>query len=134
MNFKDLCKQLESKIQNSYEQGVTVDEAEKLAAEFLYSQLQVSGELKKVDLDSRMRKSGVKAIKAAVYLDIVQKSEKKPTESQMTALIDSDKIVASEQEALDKAEVSRDEMERYYNIFSNAHIYYRGISKGRFDG
>jgi len=133
MNFKDLCKQLESKIQASYEQGVTVDDAEKLAAEFLYAQLQVSGELKKSDLNSRMWKSGTKALKAAVYLDIVQKSEKRPTEAHMTAQIDSNELITKQQDGLDAAEVARDELERYYNIFLNAHIHYRGVSKGRFE-
>lgn len=132
--FEKLCKNLEAKIVNCYEQGVTLDEAEKLAAEFLVAQMKVSEELKTADLSSRMRKSGVKSIRAAIYLDVVQKSEKKPTEGQITAMLDSDKIVAGEQEAFDIAEVARDQLERYYSIFQNAHIYFRSISKGRFDG
>jgi hypothetical protein len=134
MNFKQLCKQLEVKIQNSYENGVTLEEAEKLAGEFLYAQMQVSEELKKADLDSRLRKTGVKSIRAAIYLDIVQKNDKRPTEANITAMIDSDQIVVGEQEAFDSAEVTRDELERYYDIFLNAHIYYRGVAKGNFNG
>ena len=112
--FIELCKQLEAKIVNTYEEGVTLEDAEKLAGEFLYAQMQVSHELKKSDLDARMRKTGVKAIRAAIYLDIVQKSDKKPTESQLTAMLDSDSIVTGEQNSLDEAESNRDELERYY--------------------
>lgn len=133
MSFKEMCSSLEAKIQQSYEQGTTVSEAERLSAEFLYAQILTSTELKKMDLDSRMRKSGVKAVRAAIYLDIIQKTEKKPTEAQITAQIDSDKIVIDEQGALDTAEVSRDELERYYDIFLNGHIYYRGVAKGKFE-
>lgn len=134
MTFKELCKQLEVKIQNSYEQGVTLEDAEKLAAEFLFAELAVSAELKKSDLDSRLRKSGVKAIRSAIYLDIVQKADgKKPTEAQIAATIDSDKIVVDEQSAYDSAEVDKAELERFYEIFMNAHIHFRSVSKGRFE-
>lgn len=134
MSFKELCKKLEDKIQNSYEQGVTLEESEKLAGEFLHAQMRISEELKKADLDSRLRKTGVKSIRAAIYLDIIQKNDKRPTEANIAAMIDSDKIVVGEQEGFDAAEVNRDELERYYNIFQNAHVYYRGIAKGNFNG
>lgn len=132
-NFNQLCQQLESKIKDTYTEGVTLDQAEKLAAEFLGAMLAVSAELKSADLDSRLRKSGVKTIRAAIYLDILQKNEKKPTEAGISAMIDSDKIVADEQNALDQAEVDRDDLKRYYDVFNNAHIFYRGVSRGKFD-
>lgn len=134
MAFQDLCKQLEAKIQASYEQGVTLEDAEKLAGEFLHAQLIVSAELKKADLDARMRKSGTKAVRASAYLDIVQASEKKPTETQIGSMIDTNPLVGREQDGLDRAEVDRDELERYYDIFQNAHVHFRTIAKGRFDG
>lgn len=133
--FESLCASLESKIQGAYESGTTMEEAEKLAAEFLYAQLQVSSELKRIDLSARMRKSGVKAVRAAVYLDKRQVSEgKPPTEAALAAMVDSDTLVTGEQDGLDKAEVDRDSLERFYSIFSNAHIYFRGIAKGNFGG
>jgi len=122
MNLKELCQQLESEIQQSYEEGVTLEQAEKLAGKFLKAQMQVSAELTKADLDSRMRKSGVKAVRAAIYLDIVSKGDKKPTEA----------TVSSEQDSYDRAEVTKAELERYYDIFVNAHIFYRGVAKGNF--
>lgn len=134
MTFKELCSSLEAKIIESGEQGTSLEEAEKLAAKFLSAQLRVSDELKSADLNSRMRKSGVKALRAAAYLEVVQGSDKKPTEAQCSALVESNDLVISEQNELDSAEVSRDELERYYNIFSNAHVYYRGIAKGSFGG
>ncbi len=133
MNFKQFCEQLETKIQSSYENGVTLEQAEKLAGEFLHAQLKVSTELKKHDLDARMRKSGVKAVRAAIYADTCSKTDKKPTEAAIDHTINSNEIVQSEQLELDKAEVERDDLERYYSVFREAHIYYRGVSKGRFD-
>lgn len=134
MTFQEFCKHLESKIQQSYEQGITLEEAERLAGEFLHAQLIVSTELKKADLDARMKKSGIKAVRASAYLDIVQSNEKKPTETQIASMIDINKLVGQEQDKLDKAEVDRDELERYYDIFNNAHIHFRTVAKGRFDG
>lgn len=134
MNFKELCVRLEEEIVESYTVGVTAEKAEKLAGQFLHAQMKVSEELRKADLDSRARKTGVKAIRAAIYLDIVQKSEKKPTESQIAATIDTDTIVSGEQSAFDEAEVTRDELERYYNIFIQAHVHFRTIAKGTFGG
>lgn len=131
--MKALYKQLETKIKNSYEQGVTLEQAERLASEFLHAQLAVSAELTKADLDSRMRKSGVKAVRSAIYLNIVSSADKKPTESHIESTLNTDKLVIDEQEALDKAEVTRDELKRYYDIFLNAHIFFRGIAKGKFE-
>lgn len=134
MIFKEMLRSLELKIQSSYESGVTVDEAEKLASEFLYAQIQVSTELSKSDLSSRMRKSGVKAIRAAIYSDICSKNDgKKPTESSLEHSINLNELVRSEQDDLDRSEVDRDELERYYTILLNAHIHYRSISRGKFE-
>lgn len=132
-NFKKLCESLELKIKQAYEHGTSLEDAEKLASEFLYAQMQVSNELKILDLDARMRKSGVKAIRAACYLETIRSIEKKPTEAKLTALLDSDNICSLEQSALDKAEVERDALERYYNIFVNAHVHFRNVAKGRFE-
>lgn len=132
-SFKDFCESIEIKIIATYDEGVTLGEAEKLAGEFLHAQMVVSAELKKADLDSRMRKSGVKAVKAAIYTETCAKSEKKPTESALEHLINMNELVSSEQDELDKAEVDRDSLERYYNIFREAHIHFRGIAKGRMD-
>ena len=131
--MKSLLKSLEAKIVESYEQGVTVEAAERLAAEFLHAQLTVSDELKKRDLDARMKKSGVKAIRAALYLETVKSADKKPTEAAIEATLNSNELVIGEQRLLDEAEVDKAELERYYDVFSNAHIFYRGISKGRFE-
>ena len=116
-NFPEFCQQLEDKIKNAYEEGTSLEQAEKLAGEFLYGQMKVSHELSTTDLDSRMRKSGVKAVKAAIYMDAATKFDKKPTEAMLAATVDSHEVVQSEQEALDKAEVSKSELERLYDIF-----------------
>jgi hypothetical protein len=133
MTFKEMVSELETLIIASYQEGTTVTEAEALATRFLEAQLKVSAELRKADLDSRMRKSGVKAIKAAVYLDEAKKGDKKPSDVMLGALVDANDIVAGEQKRFDEAEADRDELERIYNVFREAHIHFRSIAKGRFD-
>jgi hypothetical protein len=132
-NINKLCEKLSAKIESSYESGVTLDEAEKLAAEFLHAQMLLVSHLRDTDLEARMRKSGLKAVRAAVYMDTVSKAEKRPTEAAMDHILNSNELVSREQDRLDASEVSRNELERYYDIFNNAHIYYRGIAKGKFE-
>lgn len=133
MNFKQLCDKLEAEIVQSYTEGVTIEEAEKLAGQFLHAQMQVSAELKKFDLDSRMRKTGVKAVKAAIYMDAATKPEKKPTEAMLSAIVDQHEVVQSEQTELDKAEVERDDLDRLFSVFKEAHVHFRQLSKGKFE-
>jgi len=131
MDFLQLCESLESEIIASYDEGITLADAEKLSAKFLHAQMRVSKELYQVDLDSRMRKSGVKAIRAAVYLDGATKGDKKPSDVLLQAMVDVDAIVISEQQAFDEAESKKANLERYMDIFTNAHVYYRQVSKGQ---
>lgn len=131
MIFKERCRELEELIQAAYTDNLTLDQAEKLAGNFLHALLQVSSELSKVDLDARTRKAGVKAIRAGAYLEIIQNSEgKKPTEAQIAAIIETNVLVISQQSESDAAEVLKAELERFYDIFNQAHIYFRQMSKG----
>lgn len=130
MSFKQLCNQLEEKIIAIYEQGLTLEDAEKLAAEFLYANLRVSEELKRASLNARMRKSGMKALRASLYLAEVSKTDKKPADSLLTATLDANSVIQAEQDKLDEAEVEREELERIYDVFNNAHIFTRGVSRG----
>lgn len=130
MNIQQFITKMEDKIKDSYEAGITLEDAEKLSAEFLYAQLKISEELKAKDLDSRMRKQGVKAIRAALYTEACSKADKKPTEAQLTAMLDVNDLVSGEQSAFDVAEVERDELDRAYSVFQAAHVYYRQISRG----
>lgn len=131
--FEQMCERLQNKIIDAYENGVTLEDAERAAAEFLHGQLAVSAELKKASLSARMRKTGVKAVRAAIYLKEATKDSKKPSDVLLGALIDSDTIVQGEQEEYDKAEVDSDELERLYNVFREAHIFFRSVSRGRME-
>lgn len=131
--MKELIIELSDKIKNTYEEGVTLEQAEKLAGEFLNAQLLIAQELSNADLDARMKKSGVKAIKAAVYMEAATKGDKKPSDTFIEAVVNMDKIVMGEQEGLDSAEVERDALQNYLNIFKEAHIHFRSIAKGRFE-
>ncbi len=128
-----LCEDLTTDIKNAYETSVTLEQAEKLAAKFLYGQIQVAEELQQVSLDARMRKAGFKTIKASLRIDEVKKYDKKPTESTLDNLVDTSDVVIREQGPLDAAEVKVVYLENYLDIFKNAHIYFRGIARGKFE-
>lgn len=132
-NFQKFCEELTKDIQNAYESSPTLEESERLAAKFLNAQIQVGSELSKADLDSRIRKSGVKAIKAAVYMENATKTDKKPSDVMLQAMVDMDQLVIAEQQAFDTAEVYKNELENFLNVFRDAHIYFRTIAKGRFE-
>jgi len=129
----DFYKELEQDIRNAYESSPTIEEAEKLAAKFLAAQMALSADLKQVDLDSRMKKSGLKAIRAAVYLQKASEGDKKPSDVMLNAMVDSDPVVGESQLSFDKAEVSKNHLENYLSVFHEAHIYFRGLAKGRFE-
>lgn len=128
-----LCEDLENDIKKTYEEGVSLDQAEKLAAKFLYAQIKITEALSVQDLDTKMKKSGVKAVRAAIYMSEATKGEKKPSDTFLQSLVDMNEIVGTEQRSLDESEVKRNSLENYFNIFKDAHVYFRQISKGRFE-
>lgn len=125
---------LKQDITRAHEHGVTLEEAEKLAAKFLDGSIQVGEALKSADLDRRMKKSGVKSIKAAAYLNAATQGDKKPSDKLIEAVIDSDTDVVAAQDLFDTAEVEVASLQSYQSVFHEAHIFFRGIAKGRFDG
>lgn len=127
------CESLKKDITRSYEEGVTMEEAEKLAAKFLDGSMQVADALKVADLDRRMKKAGVKAVKASAYLNAATQGDKKPSDKLIEAVIDSDEVVIKQQEMFDSSEVEFNALSGYLDIFREAHVYYRGIAKGRFE-
>lgn len=133
MKFQEFCKQLENKIVSAYD-GVSTEQSERLALEFLQAQLFASAELTEKDMDARMKKSGNKAIRAAVYLNTVSSSDKKPTEAQISAIIETDEQVATQQNLSDAAEVELGEIQRFYDIFTRAQLLFKKRSEGSFGG
>lgn len=129
MNYKEL----EQKIINAYTEGVTLDDAEKLAGEFLEAQIKASEEIKQLDLNARLLKSLVKQTRAEVFVTEATTPEKKPSDTLLSAMVDKNQKVQHEQGTLDLAEVDRDEILRMFNIFKDAHIFYRGVSRGKFE-
>lgn len=127
------CEELKNDIKKAYESSVSLDEAEKLAAKFLFAQLELASALQSADLDARMRKVGLKAIRSVVYIKEASSSEKKPTEAAIDAKINMNELVQGEQNAFDQAEVIRETLQNNFNVFKEAHVFFRGISRGRFE-
>lgn len=131
--FYKYCKELEADIQNAYTSAVATEEAELLAAKFLRAMIVVGRAVSDADLDTRMRKTGLKAIKAAVYLQEATKGDKKPSDVMLEALVNKATLVVDSQEAFDRAEVYKNELENYLSVAREAHVYFRGVAKGRFE-
>lgn len=133
-SFTALCIELEAEIKNAYEQSITTGEAEKLAAKFLHAMLITADRLREVDLNVRMRKTGVKAVKAGVYMQAATAGDKKPSDVLLQNLVELDASVSELQVEFDTAESEHDHLQNKYNIFKEAHIFFRGVSKGNFNG
>lgn len=132
MKIREYFDSLEEKIVDSYTTSISMEGSERLAGEFLRAQLLASKELKNLDLDSRMRKASVKSLRAVAYKEASTTSDKKPTESALEHVINSHPVVQKEQDEYDKSEANKSELERYLNIFQQAHHYYKGLSKGEY--
>lgn len=125
----------EEAIKNAYDTGTSMEDAEKLAAKFWRATYMVAQELRDADLDARMKKAGFKAIRSGAYVDEATKdrgAEKKPTVDMLEALVTRNPQVVAAQKGMDHAEVERDSLSNYLNIFREGHIYFRGIARGTF--
>lgn len=121
-------------VRAAYESGTTMEEAERHAARFLEAQLNVAAELATLDLDARMKKNGMKAARAQVYIDLCAKNEKKPSDTFLDQQVTLDKQVNVQVDLYEKADARRENLMLYLGIFKDAHIYFRTIAKGTFNG
>lgn len=127
--MKKLIEKLQARIQEVYEDGVTVTKSEDITHELADAEFKLVTMITPLDMDVRMRKHGVKQIRAAVYLDIIKNSEKKPTESQLAAMVDSDALVTEAQNSYDEAESLLAEAERLLDAVHNSQVVFRTLMK-----
>jgi hypothetical protein len=132
-NIFEVCQELKTIIENAYNEGVTIQDAERLAAKTLVVRIDLSQELKVVDLDSRMKKHGVKVTRADAYMEEIKKHDKKPVESFLEAAVTMNGNVIEAEHDYAKADVHREMIHNYLDIFKDAHIYFRGIAKGTYE-
>jgi len=133
-NLKEFCKELETDIQSAYESSVTMERAERLAAKFLGAQMMLVNQLQVTDLDARMKKSGTKALRAEIYHTEATKTEKKPSDAFLASIVDQCGDVRAEQEEFDVMENRVEYLCNLLNVCKEAHVYFRGIAKGSFNG
>jgi hypothetical protein len=124
---------LKAEFERAYNGDVTMDEAEKLAAKFLTAQMEVAERLRGGRLDTKIRKRGLKSMKSQVRMDEIKKHDKKPTEGFLEDVVNLDPQVSALEDAFDLAEVETEYLETILGIFKDAHIYFRGTAKGRFE-
>lgn len=120
-------------IQDSADSPFDIREAEKAGGTALAVMNALSAQLTDADRNRRMRKRGVKAIRSAVRMEEIKKHDKKPTESFLEDTVNLSKIVADQEEAFDDSEVSTEELERQFSIAKEAHLFFRGVARGRFE-
>lgn len=128
-----ICEELKLAIESAYNEGISIPEAEKLAARTLTARLELSDEIKSAALDARMKKHGAKAVRAAVYMEELAKHEKKPAEAYMEHAVNLSEVVAAEETAFAEAEAELQCLDAYLRIFADAHIYFRAVMKGTFE-
>lgn len=128
-----VCAELRQAIESAYEQGVTVPEAEKLAARTLTVRLELADEIKVTSLDAKMKRHGVKATRANAYMDEMAKHDKKPAEAFLENAVNLSEAVANEEMAHAEAEAEFQKLIAYLDVFKDAHLYFRNIAKGTFE-
>ena len=131
--LNEVFESLRTTIEKAYESGVTLQEAERLAAQTLLIRLQLADQIKSMDLSARLKKHGVKAVRAQVYMEELAKHDKKPAENYMDNAVNLSDLVKAEEREYAEADVSKDQMMTYMDIFKDAHLYFRGIMKGTFE-
>lgn len=127
-----LVARLQKAVTDAYESGVTMEEAERLAAMCLSAQLDIAKALSAADLDSRMKKNGLKATKANAYMREINAHDKKPAEGFLDQAVALDPLVNTTVDLFERADARKEELTLYFGIFKDAHIYFRGISKGNY--
>lgn len=133
-DFINFCEELKEEIQSAYTGEISLTKAERISAKFLDGMWRVSDQLHSIELDARMKKAGLKAVKAGVYMEAATATDKKPSDTYIDNIINKSPLVNQQQDALDTVEVERDLLERYLGIFKEAHIYFRGMAKQSFGG
>lgn len=134
MNLDKILVELKGAIDSAYENGVTMPEAEKLAAMTLSRRLAIADALRSTDIDSRMKKHGAKAVRAAVYMEELKKHDKKPAEAFLENAVALSVEVENAERDYVEADVAREHLENYMSILGDAHVYFRQIAKGNYEG
>lgn len=125
---------LKKDIQRAYAEGVTILAAEKLASKTLLARMALADAIQVLDLDARMKRQGVKAERGSLYSSIVAESEKKPTETAIESMINTSLTVVAAEQTYAEADTSKDRLHTYSDIFKDAHIFFRSVAKGTFEG
>ena len=120
---------LKREIERAYNGDVTITDAERLAAKFLLAKMEIAAELAVVDLDSRMKKNGLKAKRATVYMGAVASADKKPSDTLLENHCNLDPGVQLSMNEFEEADAKRESLKIYMDIFLNAHIYFRSLSR-----
>lgn len=126
-------QQLIKEVDAVNDQGITIDHAERVAGLALSTMNELSEQLAVTDKARRMRKAGLKAIRAITRQEEIKKHDKKPTESQLDDVLTLNGMVQKEEDGFDEAEVETELLERQFGISKESHLYFRSISKGRFE-
>ena len=123
-------KQIKSKIEEAQKllpvnKSISMPEAESRAGAFLLIMAHIT--------DIRHELNGMKikalSIQSAVYADVISKGEfKTVTENKIAAEASTAYIDAREE--LENLENDTSYLKTYYDIFNNAHIFYRTMAKG----
>jgi hypothetical protein len=129
-----ICEELKLAIENAYNEGISIPDAEKLAARTLTARLELSDEIKSAALDSKMRRNGVKVVRANAYMDEITKHDKKPAEAFLENAVNLSPEVNEEENSYAEAEAELSRLIAYLDVFKDAHLYFRTIMKGSFEG
>lgn len=126
--------ELKEAIKKATDEGVSIPDAERLAAKTLTARIELSEEIKTQAIDAKMKRLGVKAVQAETYKKATEGVEKKPTEAALIHTINLNPEVIQEEINHAEAEAELEYKQSLLEIFKDAHLYFRSIMKGSFEG
>ncbi len=133
-NLEKELNSLKKSIESAYQEGVTIPQAEKLASKTLLVRMQLADEIQCNDLDARMKRQGVKAVRGQEYTRIATASDKKPTETAIESQINTSELVIDAENEYAIADTAKDRLQLYSGILADAHIFFRYTARGTFEG
>lgn len=121
--------ELETKMRIFYDTDFSISECEKLSSLACVLMMEIASELKRLDLDSRNRKTLLKAQRGSEYIDLLKTQDKKPTEAYLEHSLNISKEIINQQNQIDDLESEKLYYERMISTCEHAHVFFRGVAK-----
>jgi len=132
LNLDNLIDKCMSEIEKAAEEKLDPDNAEKVAALFLYVQLKLANLIEQVELKAKQAKNEVSRVESEKYFECKNSSaasDKKITEATLTNYVLKDADVTQSKKDAAELESELKKWNYIINILKDGHVFFRNLSK-----